>query len=123
MKKKVLMTGMTFAVLGIGFGVTRFMGQESYVSSSQAEIIILNDRFEPETLEIKKGTTVIFKNEASDLRWPASNLHPTHTIYSEFDPKEPVKPGESWQFKFNKKGSWKYHDHLAPLTRGVITVK
>lgn len=87
-----------------------------------ATVIMKQDSFDPETLTIKKGTTVIFKNDDSVERWPASNLHPTHGIYPEFDPQQPVSVNQSWQFTFDKVGSWKYHDHLIPSIRGVIIV-
>ena len=80
------------------------------------------DSFEPETLTIQKCTKVILKNQDKVPRWPASNLHPTHGIYPEFDPLEPVDPNKEWSFVFDKVGSWKYHDHLSPSVRGTIIV-
>lgn len=85
-------------------------------------VLMKEDSFEPETSTIKKGATVTFKNEDKVARWPASNLHPTHTIYPEFDPQQPVEAGQSWSFTFNKAGAWKYHDHLIPSIRGIIVV-
>ena len=85
-------------------------------------VVMKTDSFEPTDFTIQKGTKVIFKNEDEVERWPASNIHPTHGIYPEFDPKQPVKPGEEWSFVFNQVGRWKYHDHLLPLLRGEITV-
>lgn len=80
------------------------------------------DTFVPDKIEIKKGTKVIFKNEDQEARWPASNLHPTHGIYPEFDPRKPVETGEVWSFVFEKPGSFKFHDHLIPSIRGMVTV-
>jgi hypothetical protein len=97
------------------------------INSSEAPIetvtiLMQEETYTPVDLTIKKGTKVVFKNETTEPRWPASNLHPTHSIYPEFDPKRPVESGEEWSFVFNNTGSWKYHDHLAPLIRGTITV-
>lgn len=78
--------------------------------------------FEPKEITIQKGETVVFVNEAPEDRWPASNIHPTHEIYPEFDPKTKVAPGKSWQFTFDKAGTWKYHDHLIPTDSGTVTV-
>ena len=80
------------------------------------------DSFEPSQVQVKKGTRVIFENEDSQPRWPASNLHPTHGIYPEFDPRQPVEEGTQWSFVFDQVGSWKFHDHLFPSLRGTITV-
>ncbi len=78
--------------------------------------------FLPETITIKKNTEVVFTNTANEARWPASNIHPTHGIYPEFDPQRPIAPGESWSFVFTKVGTWKMHDHLVPRILGSITV-
>jgi len=85
-------------------------------------IELREEGFYPEELRIQKGDTVIFSTTRGAPFWPASNLHPSHTIYPEFDPKEPIDPGKAWSFRFNKVGNWKYHDHLAPLFRGEIMV-
>ncbi|MBP7114547.1 MAG: cupredoxin domain-containing protein [Candidatus Peribacteraceae bacterium] len=79
--------------------------------------------FDPETLTVKTGTKVCFVNEDPEARWPASNIHPTHEIYSEFDPATPVPSGETWCFTFDKPGIWQFHDHLYPEFTGRITVE
>ena len=40
-----------------------------------------------------------------------------------FDACKGVKPGESWPFKFDIAGNWKYHDHLNPKNFGAIIVQ
>lgn len=85
-------------------------------------MIMKDDTYEPKDLEIKLCTKVTFKNSSSEARWPASNIHPTHGIYPEFDPQEGVEPGSEWSFIFDREGRWKYHDHLQPLIVGTITV-
>jgi len=69
--------------------------------------------------------------------WPASAMHPTHTVYSgtslvqhcpdeekvAFDACQGIEPGDSWTFTFKKDGNWKYHDHIAPSFFGSITVE
>ncbi len=79
--------------------------------------------FSPADLTIKTGETIVFKNNSARAFWPASNDHPSHTIYPEFDPKKTIAAGESWSFTFTKVGSWKYHDHRAANLGGTITVK
>ena len=78
--------------------------------------------FEPEEIEIKRGDMVTWVNEDADFRWPASNLHPTHGIYPEFDPQQPLALGDSWSFRFEKVGEWRCHDHLNPRWRCVVRV-
>ena len=79
--------------------------------------------FYPQSITIKKGDTVTFTTKRKSHFWPASNLHPSHTIYPEFDPQEPVDPKDSWSFKFKKTGTWRYHDHLSPYFTGTVTVE
>lgn len=86
---------------------------------------IQDSGFVPRKLTIKKGTKVIFKNQdgANALHWPASNIHPTHLVYPEFDAQKPLKKDEAWEFVFQKSGIWYYHDHLYSSITGVITVE
>lgn len=78
--------------------------------------------FSPENIEITQGDTIKFENKDKDPRWPASNIHPTHEIYSDFDPKKPVASGDSWSFTFPDGGEWKFHDHLKPEFVGNVKV-
>lgn len=88
----------------------------------EAIIIISDEGFSPSEIKIKIGTKVKFVNQSKYWHWPASDLHPTHTLYPEFDPKKPVGPGEEWNFVFEKTGEWDFHDHLASYVTGKIIV-
>ena len=90
--------------------------------SADVIVEISANGYKPKEVKIKKGTKVIFKNQDKDLHWPASNIHPTHTIYPQFDPQRPIKSSDSWEFVFGKEGIWRYHDHLNPIQTGTITV-
>lgn len=92
------------------------------MTSGEATMIMKEEGYEPKDLEIKLCSRVVFKNSSQESMWPASNIHPTHGIYPEFDPQEPVKAGGEWSFIFDREGRWKYHDHLKPLISGTITV-
>lgn len=86
------------------------------------KINLTKDGFIPQNLTVQKGDEVEFTTNRTNVFWPASNLHPTHLIYPEFDAKKPIESNESWSFTFNKVGNWRFHDHLAPLYTGVINV-
>lgn len=88
-----------------------------------AKIIMQDDKYTPNEVTIKAGEAIIFVNKSSSNRWPASNIHPSHELYPEFDPKRELKPGESWTFTFKNTGKWRMHDHLAPYIKGIITVE
>ncbi|MYE38336.1 MAG: hypothetical protein F4X82_02375 [Candidatus Spechtbacteria bacterium SB0662_bin_43] len=85
-------------------------------------VVMRDDYYEPAYLIMKKGSTIIWKNESSSDKWPASDVHPSHTIYPEFDPKRPIPPGESWSFTFDKAGEWDFHDHIKPSITGNVTI-
>lgn len=128
MNKKFLVSTVIFLSLAgfvgymiFGSGKAATLGR-SEILSGEVEMLMGEDEYTPGSLRIRKGTKVTFKNASESLRWPASDLHPSHGVYSEFDPKEFVKQGESWSFTFDKAGEWGYHDHLAPYITGTITV-
>jgi len=93
--------------------------------------------FAEKTITIKSGTTVEFKNQSSRGMWPASAMHPTHTVYPDSDIKKcgtaeeegifdscgEIAPRESWSFTFNEVGEWGYHNHNNPSHFGKIIVQ
>lgn len=95
----------------------------SIAESASKTITYTDSGFSPTTLTIKSGDTVVFKNSGSKDFWPASAIHPTHTIYPEFDAKKGIAPGATYSFTFTRIGSWKYHNHLNPSLTGTITVQ
>lgn len=109
------------AVLAVaGFYFLFFFNSQEIKDHS---IVILESGFSPASLIVRKGDSVTFKTMLQKEFWPASDLHPTHGVYPEFDPKQPILPDSSWTFKFTKEGEWRFHDHLFPAYRGTITVK
>ena len=109
-------------LLIIAAGLAGFYFWYKNDSRVSVTVTITDSGFEPETIKIEKGTEVVFKNSGSQPHWPASNLHPTHGIYPEFDPQKAIDPGETWPFVFKKKGPWRYHDHLYPQMTGSVEV-
>ena len=99
-----------------------FFPKNIYAHSEVTVVEMTADGFSPQEITIDENSSVIFLNKDKEAHWPASNPHPVHSIYSEFDPKKPIQPGESWPFK-PRAGTWKYHDHLNPLARGVVVVE
>ena len=93
--------------------------------------------FSPAELVVDAGTAVTFLNNSSRDFWPASAVHPTHTVYpgssiakcgtdeenTIFDACGAVHPGESYVFTFDEVGSWNYHDHLNVSKFGKVVVE
>jgi plastocyanin len=91
----------------------------------------------PKEVTISQGTEVIFENENNFFMWPATAIHPTHTIYPGssirkcggaekvriFDACQAIAQQGSWSFIFQDQGSWGYHDHLQARFTGKIIVE
>ena len=100
-------------------------------AETQSAITYTSGGFSPSVINVKKGEEVRFLNESDGAMWPASAIHPTHTLYptqggcigSTFDACAEVQPGDSWSFKFDIAGSWKYHNHLNPSQTGTVVVE
>ena len=78
--------------------------------------------FVPAAITIEKGDTVTWVNKESVFVWPASDPHPTHTVYPGFDAKRALATGETYSFTFDKIGTWGYHDHTNSAAKGTVTV-
>ncbi len=91
--------------------------------SPRVTVVELTDSgFLPSHISVDVGQTVRFVNKSSHDFWPASDLHPTHTLYPEFDAHAPIGTNGEWAFVFTRVGEWHYHDHLSPSMRGVVVV-
>jgi len=87
------------------------------------EVIYTAQGFMPATTTIERGQTIVFKNKSNNAFWPASDDHPTHQIYPEFDARRPIIPGQDFMFTFTKTGEWTFHNHLHSTQTGLIIVK
>ena len=110
----------------------------SQTPATEEKIVTYTDSgYSPGTLTVKRGETVTFKNQSSQSMWTASALHPTHRVYSgtsldehcqgsantAFDACKGILPGGLWSFKFDKTGTFKYHNHLSPKDSDAIVVE
>lgn len=120
MRKKILFIAAIFLLVPIL--VIAVVINNSFHKSPVHIIELEETGFSPQQISINQGDSIEFKTKQGKPFWPASDLHPTHGIYPEFDPQEPIDADKSWTFTFNKKGSWHFHDHLNPFYRGTIIV-
>jgi plastocyanin len=87
-------------------------------SENQVSTVKYNsDGFEPKEITVTKGTKVTFINNSDIPLWVASDPHPEHTDYPEFDTPRALgrlpQQGENFSFTFDKVGTWRYHNHTA----------
>ncbi len=85
-------------------------------------VTITEEGFLPREVTVDASAKVTFINEDTAAHWPASNPHPSHIAYPEFDPGKPIAPGEWWIFNPTKPGTWHYHDHLNAHRQGTLIV-
>ena len=104
-------------------------------TTQNATIRYIDGEYIPDTVHISLGGSVTWINE-SQVFWPASNLHPTHRAYpgsdiskcnteekeSLFDACEAKGTNETYTFKFNEPGQWRFHDHINPQATGTVVV-
>jgi len=93
-----------------------------FSDQTTVNVVLTDHGFEPNHFRIKKDTEIVFSTNLGKQFWPASNIHPSHGIYPEFDPKRPIEPEQTWSFVFNKVGSWGLHDHVRSYYTGIIEV-
>ncbi|PCI30220.1 hypothetical protein COB52_01780 [Candidatus Kaiserbacteria bacterium] len=95
------------------------------IEGAEYSISLTKEGYDPSEITILAGDRITFSADPEyyKFHWPASNIHPTHSIYSEFDPRDPIKSVDKWSFIFDDRGAWRFHDHLAPYYTGVIIVK
>ena len=74
------------------------------IDPNAPQVIYTGSGFVPKRLDIEPGTQVRFVNASDKPLWPASNIHPTHSILPELDAKQAVSPGETWAFTFKDQG-------------------
>lgn len=126
MQKKALIGGIVgIVVLSLLAGVFLMREKLPFFAMQDGSYVIelRQDGFHPSKLVITEGDTVVFKTNRGEPFWPASNVHPTHTAFPDFDPREPVAPDASWSFTFEKAGTYLFHDHIASIYEGEIIVE
>ena len=148
-KQAVVLIGIILVVALIIFFVTKNKDLVSkdntntnqtstQVTLPEKNIIYMNDKgFKPNLLIIKQGDTVTWYNNDTVSHRPSSNNHPSHKVYpgssiencgtanesSNFDSCRDVSPGQIYSFTFDRRGTWKYHDHLSPGYIASIAVQ
>lgn len=89
----------------------------------EVAIVLTEEGFVPEFVQISPGTAVIFTTTRAHPFWPASNEHPSHTLFPAFDPKRPLASHESWSFTFDEVGERRFHDHIRSYYTGTMYVE
>jgi len=86
-------------------------------------VIYHSGKFDPDNLKVLAGTKVSFVNKSDQPFWPASGIHPTHTLCPGFDALEEIAPGETYSYIFEQAEECPFHNHIAPGEKGLIDVR
>ena len=86
------------------------------------DVLYTDKGYNPSQLEVPLGAKVNFKNTSSIPMWTASDPHPTHTDYPQFDADRDYPSGGVYTFEFNRLGTFGYHNHEKSIDRGFIQV-
>ncbi len=93
-------------------------------SQTSAVVSISASGFMPDTVKIKQGQTVEWRNENDEPRQIASDPFPTEDGLKGFRQETSMTKGQVYKYTFNKKGTFTYHDHANPLKlKGTVIVE
>ena len=76
--------------------------------------VSIDDDYDPDTLTIKKGSTVVWTNDDN-------SLHTVTEDDDEFDSGS-ISPGNTWSYTFNTVGIYDYYDQYDDNLDGQIIV-
>lgn len=129
-------SGTTESNEGTPTGTTLSVGGEVTTGAPMtASVTYTGTAYTPSTVTIKKGGTVTFTSATPNM-WVASAQHPTHSAYSGTSraehcaasysgaaPFDQCTQGSSFSFKFDKTGTFPYHDHVNASVFGKVIVE
>lgn len=122
--KKISFFVIFFLILVIAYAAWFLSkGREPMAQKNQTiHVIYENGAFNPNVISFKAGDTAVFLNRSKENILIESDPHPIHNGYSVFD-SGVLAPGASYEFMFNQKISFSYHNHLNPSAQGRISVE
>lgn len=85
------------------------------VRSATHTVIIEGTRFEPETLSVRRGDSVVWTNKDP---FP----HTATALNGGFDSKN-IAPNKSWRYKTKKSGVFPYFCTLHPMMKATLRVR
>ncbi len=89
-----------------------------------AQVTITAEGFVPQTILVKKGSTIKWANRDNRPHQVASDPHPTHTMIPTLGKGKLLPTGSSTTLTFDNAGTFTYHDEQDPLKfKGTIIVK
>ena len=94
--------------------------------AQEAAAITFGDSGVTSQTTVTSGGKIKWVNNSSKKVSVASDPHPVHSANSEITNGQFVielAPGASAEVTVTKKGTWGFHDHLNPTTKGTVVVQ
>lgn len=135
MKKFFKIVALIVVLLLVAYGAYYFRYSKSApvaancVQSGAAETTITYNaqkKFDPPCVTILSGSKIIWSNQSGSPLSLGADPHPIHTGNRELTNNQfvlDIKNGGSFDVTLTKKGSFGYHNHLAPWDMGTVVVK
>lgn len=79
--------------------------------------------FSPSVINVKSGAMITFTNGSDQPLQIVSDPHPDHTNLPGLNSIIELKKDETYQFTFNTKGTWGYHNEASPTETGTVIVE
>lgn len=120
--KKGLVIGLILGLIILVVLVFVFMGNQkantvpSSNENQENNIAINNFAFSPPTITIKKGETIVWKNEDSIV----------HTVTSDSGNEiesDNLANGQTYSHTFNSEGTFSYHCNIHKMMKGTVIVE
>ncbi|MEK7063973.1 MAG: cupredoxin domain-containing protein [Patescibacteria group bacterium] len=89
---------------------------------NQNSVTVTTNGFQPSSLTIKAGETIVWSNQTNATSNVSSAPHPAHTDYPPLNLGD-IAPGAPVSLVFPTAGTYKYHNHLNASQFGSITVQ
>ncbi len=101
---------------------TQAASQQGAIESTEVNVNIMQNGYEPSTVTIKAGTKVVWTNKSGATANVSSDIHPTHLLWP-FLNLGSFADGEMVSVVFDESGTYTYHDHLNPSRKGTVVVQ
>lgn len=98
------------------------LASPSAMEQKEQTVALTSTGFNPQSITVKKGTTVKWVNKSGEEGNVSSDPHPIHTNYSPLNLGS-FADGDSVSLTFDKAGTYGYHDHLNPQLKGTVIVE
>ena len=121
---------LTLAVLLILVGATSLFllnkddDQGAVRAASVSTVEIVGGGFQPQTIKVKKGSSVMWVNSDNHSHHIVADPYPTGDSLKSLNSGEPITEGESYTTSFDDAGTFHYHDQTDPTGfKGTVIVE